>query len=471
MPSALNLNAILAALPLHVILRFNNAAYPTYAPGSDIDLLVSSLDASTRAITDVYDTSRFSHRLRTLVDGVHVHLDILTTSSSTLHLRFDLYTSLPYTRFHLHPGVYANILAHRTYNGQVWVPCTEDDLGLRYAEYVEYKDTRPDKVKHLHYVEQARVECVRVQPGERDCTLRYASCVPAYFGFIVWGHGLEHLDAVFDTLHASMKCHVLHVKKLCPSDLDAFLCTVYATDLGAGSAALHGHIKAKTTYLKKVPRECVFILLRKLDARIVGEFDEDIVNVKWAVRTQFNPRSKSHPAVGRLPQGVTHHHVIHGIDRLGECDPICQHITGYQPQYFYKRIVHNTVEVPHHVQLSSTCCVQVVALAALRTHVLGKGVVPVADSPHYAFVSGNEDAYREYYSRHCGKEFTDGHSSACFRRTLVTFNPTAYPYNPHQYIVVKAASGDTWQIVDGAHRSAVLYQSLGGEGCIPCVAL
>ena len=467
----LDLVAILAALPTYVVLRFDHPAFPAYTPGTDIDLLVADLDASVRAITDLYDASHFAHRVRHVVKDQHAHVDIVTGASTTLQLRFDVYVSLPYKRFHLHPGVYANVLAHRTHNGRVWVPCVADDLALRYAEYVEYKDVRPDKAKHLHHVDQAGVDCVRVQPGARDCTLRYASCETACFGFLVWGHGLSHLDAVFDTLHATMKCQVLHVKRLRPGDLAAFLQVVYAADLGAKATALHGHIKAKTAYLENVPRECVFILVHKLDTRIVNEFDEDIVDVKWSIRKRFNPRSASQPALGRLPQGITHHHVIHGIDRVGECDPICRHITGHPPMHFYQRIARGKVEVPHHVSVTPSCQVHTVPLAGLRANILGRGVVPLVDTPHYAFVTGNEVPYRAYYSQHCGKALTDGHSCACFRRTLATFNPRAYAYHPARYVVVRATGERTWQIVDGVHRSAVLRQWFGAEGQVPCVVL
>ena len=472
-PPTLHLIDLLAALPTHVVLRFEDATFPEYTPGSDIDLLVSDIEASVRAITDLYDPTHFSHTRRTLIQDVHIHVDIQLKHKSTLHMRFDLYGSLPYSRFHLHPGIYDNILTHRIHNGKVWVPHIEDDLALRYAEYVEYKTVRPDKIKHLHYVNQADIGFVRVQPGEQNCTLRYRSCEPGCFGFIVWGHGLTHLEAIFDCLHTTMSCQVLHVKRFHPGDLSTFLRTLYAVDLGTetGTAAttLHGHIKAKTDYLKHVPRDCVFILIHKRDVRLNGEFDEDIVNVKWKVRKTFNPRSPSQPALGRLPQGISHHHVIHGIDRFKECDPICRHITGHPPMYFYQRLARQTVEVPHHISVPATCQIRTVAIAALRANILGKGLVSITHTPHFAFVSGDEDAYRQYYHQHCGKAFTDGHSCACFRRTLQLFNPKAYPYQPAKYIVVNAAAHNTWQIADGVHRSAILCQYWGVDGHIPCV--
>jgi hypothetical protein len=51
---------------------------------------------------------------------------------------------------------------------------------------------------------------------------------------------------------------------------------------------------------------------------------------------------------------------------------------------------------------------------------------------------------------------------------LKNFNPRAYPYTHKTYILVKPASGGTWQIMDGVHRSAALCHHFGLDGSIPC---
>jgi hypothetical protein len=37
-------------------------------------------------------------------------------------------------------------------NGNVFVPNDEDELMLRYFEYLEWFDRRPDKIKHIDYI-------------------------------------------------------------------------------------------------------------------------------------------------------------------------------------------------------------------------------------------------------------------------------------------------------------------------------
>ena len=158
------------------------------------------------------------------------------------------------------------------------------------------------------------------------------------------------------------------------------------------------------------------------------------------------PRSPSQPALGRLPQGISHHHVIHGIDRFKECDPICRHITGHPPMYFYQRW-HDKPLKSHHISVPATCDSDGGDCCIAGKYWV-KGWFP-SHTHHTLLLCPAMRAYRQYYHQHCGKAFTDGHSCACFRRTLQLFNPKAYPYQPAKYIVVNAAAHNTWQIADG----------------------
>lgn len=452
----LSLPSILRTLPLHVVLRLDAAAFPAYGLRSDLDVLVErgGLDASVRAIDSAVAPPR-QLRVHALVPGVHLHADVVEATGE-LHFRFDLYTALPYTRFSLHPGVYGNVLAHRERRDSAWVPRLQDDLALRYAEYVEHKDTRPDKIKHLRHVEQhADVAVHRVKEGDTNSTLGYPACQPTPFGILLWGHGAPHLCAVLELLHRHVaSCQVLHVRRVEPNHLSAFLQLVYAADLGPGSAGLHGHIRDKTRYLEGVPRACVFVLLRKPYARMEGgEFDQDLVAFKWAVRRQFNPRDDAHPAVAPLPRGVTHHHVVHAMDRLRECEPICRAITGHDVKHFEHRN-----GVPYHLGPAPQELRAVhVPILHLRANLIdAAGLVPLVDTPHAAFLRGDEEPYRTYYAAHAGTSFVDGHSPACFRALIHRFAPDAYAHDPRQHILVTPRGGGAWQIVDGVHRAAIL---------------
>jgi hypothetical protein len=454
----MDLPTILGTFPKHVVLRLDPTVYPAYTPRSDIDLLLEQhgLEAAVRAVQAAVPPGMHVD-VHTLRAGQHLHVDLMEASG--LHFRFDLYTALPYMQFTLHPEVYEQVLAHREWRDGAWVPCRADDLALRYAEYVEYADMRPDKIKHRQYTEThgADVNFYRVQKGDQDCLLGYRPRAPERFAIILWGHGLAHLCDTLELLHQHVEaCQVLHVRKVELPDLAAFLQLVYAQDLGPGTTALHGHIRDKTRYLAGVPKTCMFVLLRKPHARMKGEFDQDLVDFKWAVRRRFNPRSDTQPAVPPLPQGITHHHVIHAMDRLHECDPVCRHLTGHPGAYFEHRCIHGA-QLPYHLALSPT------AFRAMRLHasqlcasLQGTGLVPLAQTPHMAFLQGQEAPYTAYYQERAGMTLVDGHSPACFRALAKRFSVHTYRRTPVFHIVVQPEGEHMWRILDGVHRSALM---------------
>ena len=78
-----------------------------------------------------------------------------------LDFRFDLYSSLPeFKKLSLKKHLFFDILKNKTsfystYEGKeypVYVPSEIDDLLLRYIEYMEWYQQRPDKIKHLNYI-------------------------------------------------------------------------------------------------------------------------------------------------------------------------------------------------------------------------------------------------------------------------------------------------------------------------------
>ena len=88
--------------------------------------------------------------------GQHWHLDI--KDKSLLLFRFDICQNLThlYKKFSLHPQYCSKILDNRRIVTRdfvdFFIPNQSDDLALRYMEYLENVDKRPDKIKHLNYI-------------------------------------------------------------------------------------------------------------------------------------------------------------------------------------------------------------------------------------------------------------------------------------------------------------------------------
>ncbi len=149
--------SILEALSGDYILLRKWMDFPSFFPGSDVDLLVidrfdSSLLLQNYFMEFIKDESYY---LKVTEGKGHIHLDIM--EKDRIFLRIDLIDGFDYfTRFSVQDALKIRIfLSRKTIdvdNQKVVVPSTEFDLLLRYLEYLEWFDRRPDKIKHIDYI-------------------------------------------------------------------------------------------------------------------------------------------------------------------------------------------------------------------------------------------------------------------------------------------------------------------------------
>ncbi len=135
--------------------------FPNYYKGSDIDIFC-------------YDKNDFAKRILAIGNGYlkqgfeicvadkeqsHTYVDFRLDGE--LEFRFDLYQALPrYERIRLKEHyIYSVIENARVLSRErdgveypIYVPSAVDDLLLRYVEYIEWYELRPDKLKHLDYI-------------------------------------------------------------------------------------------------------------------------------------------------------------------------------------------------------------------------------------------------------------------------------------------------------------------------------
>lgn len=138
-----------------------NESFPIYWPGSDIDVFCYRVDQFAErllAVGNSYTDQGFEIAVAEAGPS-HLHVDF--RRCGRLEFRFDLYGALPeYRRISLKEhylfSVIENAIAlQRRYQQEryrIYVPNPVDDLVLRYAEYVEWYELRPDKIKHLDYI-------------------------------------------------------------------------------------------------------------------------------------------------------------------------------------------------------------------------------------------------------------------------------------------------------------------------------
>lgn len=144
----------------YVIVKYNDN-FPNYYIGQDIDIFC-------------YNKSQFAQKIfgvgnQYLNKGFEIKVTDITTEHSQidfflkdeLHFRFDVYQELPTyinikIKKHYIYSVIENAVTlqhyyqNKPYN--IYISSKKDDLLLRYIEYIEYYQLRPDKVKHLNYI-------------------------------------------------------------------------------------------------------------------------------------------------------------------------------------------------------------------------------------------------------------------------------------------------------------------------------
>ena len=139
----------------YVLIKKSNE-FPDYSSGSDVDLLVMDKDTALQKVVDFYE-SDFSSKgeLKVTDKEYHCHIDFLVDDK--LDIRIDLIHNFNFlTKLSVKNGFLIKVFKDRQIldleNGSIYIPAPEDDLTIRYFEYLEYFDLYPNKIKHLDYI-------------------------------------------------------------------------------------------------------------------------------------------------------------------------------------------------------------------------------------------------------------------------------------------------------------------------------
>lgn len=134
--------------------------FPRHAQGEDIDIFCYSLDVFTRRVLSWgggYVKNGWQIKVQSLHKKRQAHVDFY--KDDALQFRFDLYAELPaYGKLRIKPALFESVIENgrrHPYGDaavEVTVPAPVDDLLIRYLEFMEYYDVRPDKIKHLDII-------------------------------------------------------------------------------------------------------------------------------------------------------------------------------------------------------------------------------------------------------------------------------------------------------------------------------
>lgn len=162
----INLIKLLCEIEDYVLIKKSNE-FPDYSSGSDVDLLVMDKDTALQKVVDFYESNFSSKReLKVTNKEYHCHIDFLINDK--LDIRIDLIHNFNFfTKFSVKNGFFIKVFKDRqifdTKNGSVYIPVPEDELTIRYFEYLEYFDRYPNKIKHLDYICDVNDELLKKQ--------------------------------------------------------------------------------------------------------------------------------------------------------------------------------------------------------------------------------------------------------------------------------------------------------------------
>lgn len=157
-----------------------------YEFGVDLDIFCYDLTSMVEiAASFLSDNLGRNSKVKINRRPYHVHVDYITRKN--VELRFDIYEKLPaYKKVSLKSAFYETAIEHAqikkvTSSGtsfEIRVPSLADDCILRYIEYHEYFESRPDKIKHIAYIEE-RISSGEISKAEILDKLHYYVSFPS----------------------------------------------------------------------------------------------------------------------------------------------------------------------------------------------------------------------------------------------------------------------------------------------------
>ncbi len=148
---------------IYVVFKLSDK-FPDYSIGSDIDILCHNANDIAKKILNVgnkYLEGNYKVVVNANDSRTSVQIDYYEKDSDQINFRFDLLQMLPaYKKVSINPAYFFSVLEDRKEvtikqsksSTKLYVPSDVDDLVLRYLEYLEYFEVRPEKVKHLEYI-------------------------------------------------------------------------------------------------------------------------------------------------------------------------------------------------------------------------------------------------------------------------------------------------------------------------------
>ncbi len=274
--------------------------------------------------------------------------------------------------------------------------------------------------------------------------------------FLIWGHGLKYKEAIIGMIRSTPNLEIRKIVSHKPLSIRHLVRTVYSYDY-----APFRHLKAKTEYLLSTQSEVLFIFVHNTNPKEVmrgnGRFRHKeclrIKALKDAVRDRFNVRKDDKR---------TEDHVIHASDNESQTSHMLKYL-GYKNGAAYLRNEPSRVlPYPFYLGRLDNFSVRLASSSELLCSILTKkngeteiARVPIDQTPQYACLAGDPDAYRNYLAQFEGGPISGDYSVDRLLDMSKEFRYLAPP-NALSYVLTQPLADGKKLILDGVHRSAIL---------------
>jgi FkbM family methyltransferase len=268
--------------------------------------------------------------------------------------------------------------------------------------------------------------------------------------FMIWGHGVQFTREILGMIRDVDAFQIVAITQKKITNIEKFVQDIYACD-----TVPFKHLVSKTRYLLTTPPEIVFILVRNNSPQEQyfgeGAFRHiqcrRVKDLKEAIRNRFNPRKDGQR---------TEDHVVHASDYESQVEHVLK-VLGMPPIEHYSRRPHRELDVPFHIRPFDKYAIRDVPIDALRANILGVGLVPVVETPHYKYLVGDEEAYEAYHERYCGHELVEDHFPEAYDRMIASFQYDYVTVDGRRSLILAQRIDDShYRILDGVHRAAII---------------
>lgn len=267
--------------------------------------------------------------------------------------------------------------------------------------------------------------------------------------FLIWGHGIPYASEIVAQIRAHRDLNIIMIRKHNTKSIRRLVKKIYSYDY-----APFIHLKQKTKYLLNTSKEVLFILVKNVNPRevIVGEGDfqhvesSTVKHIKEKLRDQYNEKNEDKR---------TENHVIHASDNEDQVDHVLKYL-GY-----YNGIKHfqdeSEVDAPWHLSNLNNYTIKRIDLEQTHCNIIENGELKknrIEQTPHYKYLCGEINVYRQYLKNHLGKQLTDDYSTSKFDKLFRIFSEEK-PVTLIPKIICREEKSGQYTILDGVHRACI----------------